>query len=83
MTSNPSQIIITPEDSLQASVHHLCAHHRAFPEVRGEGPSPTDAAARLAELLTSTLDSAPSDWRREAIQQAIADVRAFAEVTGQ
>ena len=34
---------------------------------------------RLAELLSSTLDNAPSDWARQNVQQAIADVRAFAE----
>jgi len=34
---------------------------------------------RLAELLSLSLDNAPSDYRREIIQQAIEDVRAFAE----
>ena len=43
------------------------------------GSSPKDAAGRLAELLLLTLDNAPSDWRRQIIQQAIEDVRAFAE----
>ena len=40
----------------------------------GEG-----ALLGLAELLAQTLDSAPSDWRRQMIQRAIEDVRAFAE----
>ena len=79
MTSNPSQVIILPEESTHASVHGLCAHHRNFPELHGEGSSPKDAAVRLAVLLSSTLDNAPSDYRREMIQQAIEDVRAFAE----
>ncbi len=79
MTSNPSQVIVLPGEYTHASVHGLCAHHRNFPEVHGEGSSPKDAAVRLAELLSSTLDNAPSDYRREMIRQAIKDVQAFAE----
>ena len=78
MTSNPSQVIVSTEDHLCASVHSLAVHHRDFPEVRGEGQSTEDAASRLAELLLLSLDNAPSAWRRETIQQAIEDVRAFA-----
>jgi len=79
MTSNPSQVIVLPEQYTHASVHGLCAHHRDFPEIHGEGRSPKDAAMRLAELLSSALDNASSDYSRQSIQQAIADVRAFAE----
>jgi len=79
VTSNPSQVIVLPEEYKHASAHGLCAHHRDFPEVHGEGSSPRDAAVRLAELLSSILDNAPSDYRRQIIQQAIEDVRAFAE----
>ncbi len=78
MTSNPSQVIVMPEAHGRACVHCLSAHHRDFPEVRAEGESPTDAALRLAELLSLSLDNAPSDWRREIVQQAIEYVRAFA-----
>jgi predicted RNase H-like HicB family nuclease len=77
MTSNPSQVIVVVEEHQRASVHGLSAHHRDFPEVRGQGSSREEAAARLSELLSLTLDSAPSDWRRQSIQQAIEDVRAF------
>ena len=79
MTSNPGQVIVMTESHGLASVHSLSAHHRDFPEVRAEGESPTDAALRLAELLSLTLDNAPSNWRREIVQQAIEDVRAFAQ----
>jgi len=79
MTSNPSQVIVTTEDYPFHSVHGLSVHHRDFPEVRGEGGSPEDAAVRLAELLSRTLDSAPSDWRKEMLERAIEDVRAFAK----
>jgi hypothetical protein len=79
MTPNPAQIIVTNEDLARASVHGFAARHRAFPEVHGMGDSAMDAAGRLAERLFLTLDSAPSDWRREMILGAIEDVRAFAE----
>ncbi|MGP0064816.1 MAG: hypothetical protein ACLQGP_14615 [Isosphaeraceae bacterium] len=79
MISDPSQVIVTTEDYLFHSVHALSVYHRDFPEVRGEGGSPEDAAARLAELLSRTLDRAPSDWRRVILERAIEDVRAFAE----
>jgi hypothetical protein len=79
MTSHPSQLIVSPEDYAYASIHSSRVHHRSIPEVRGEGTSPADAAARLAVLLSRTLDDAPSDWRRAIIQEALEDVRAFVE----
>jgi hypothetical protein len=79
MSSNPSQVIVVPENYHRSSFHGLSAHHRDFPEVHGAGTSAKDAAVRLGELLSLTLDNAPSDWRRQIIQQAIEDVRAFAE----
>jgi hypothetical protein len=79
MTPNPSQVIVHPEVEFSAFMSIVCAHHREIPEVRAEGCSPKDAAERLAQRLTLTLDNAPSDWRRQMIQQAIDDVRAFTE----
>ena len=79
MMSNPSQVIVTAEDYLFHSVHALFVYHRDFPEVRAEGGSPEDAALRLAGLLSRTLDSVPSDWRRLTLERAIDDVRAFAK----
>jgi hypothetical protein len=76
--SNPDQVVVTPAGHSILAVHASAVHHREFPEVRGEGDSPEDAAARLADLLTRNLDDAPSDWRRENIERAIEDVRAFA-----
>ncbi len=78
MTPNASQIVVTTEEYACNSLHVLCVHHRGFPEVRGEGNSTEDAAARLLEHLSRTLDNAPSDWRRETLTLAIEDVRAFA-----
>jgi hypothetical protein len=79
MMSDRCQVIVTTEDYLLHSVRALCVHHRDFPEVRSDGGSPEDAAARLAELLSRTLDSVPSDWRRVVLERAIEDVRAFAK----
>ena len=78
MPPNASQIVITTEEWAFNSIHLLCVHHRGFPEVRGEGSSTEDAAVRLLEHLSRTLDNAPSDWRRETLTLAIEDVRAFA-----
>ena len=79
MTSNPSQVVVLANDHQHVLLHGLSAYHRDFPEVRGEGSSPKAAAIRLAELLSLTLDNAPSDWRWHSVEQAIEDVRAFAE----
>jgi len=78
MSSNPDQVVVTPAENSTLAVHAAVVHHRDFPEVQGEGESPEDAASRLADLLARSLDSAPSDWRREIIERAIMDVRAFA-----
>ena len=78
MLCDRDQVVVTPARHSILPVHALAVHHRDFPEVQGEDHSPEAAAARLAELLARTLDSAPSDWRRETLEQAIQDVRAFA-----
>jgi hypothetical protein len=52
-------------------------HHRDFPEIRAEGSSPKEAAAHLVNKLACALDSALTDWRRETLDHAIADVKAF------
>ena len=78
MTSNPSQVISTTGDHVFHSVHAPAVYHRSFPEARGEGSTPEDAAARLAVLLSRTLDNVSSDWRRVILERAIEDVRAFA-----
>jgi hypothetical protein len=79
MMSDPSQVIVTAEDRALHSVHALSVYHRTFPEVRSEGSTPSDAAARLAALLSRTLDNVSSDWRRVILERAIEDVRAFAK----
>jgi len=77
MLSKLDQVVVSPAEYSALAFHGAEAYHRDFPEVRGEGDSPEDAAARLAGLLARTLDSAPSHWRREHLERAIEDVRAF------
>jgi hypothetical protein len=79
MTSNATHVIVVTEDLHGSLFRGLTAHHRDFPEVHAQASSPKAAATRLAELLSLTLENAPSDWRRQSIQQAIAEVLAFAE----
>ena len=79
MMPDSSQVIIEALDERAHPFRGLAVHHRDFPEVRGEGRSPKDAAERLAQLLTQTLDRAPSKWRRECIVHAIEDIREFTE----
>jgi hypothetical protein len=75
MDTEPSRVIVT----LPASSSAACVHHRDFPEIRAEGSSPKEAAAHLVNQLTRALDSALTDWRRDRVNEAIADVRAFVE----
>ena len=51
---------------------------RDLPEIRADGPNPREAAGHLANQLTRALDSALTDWRRETLNTAIAEVQAFA-----
>jgi hypothetical protein len=79
MMSDPSQVISSTGDHPFHLIHSLSVYHRNFPEVRGEGSTPEDTAARLAALLSRTLDNVSSDWRRVILERAIEDVRAFAK----
>ena len=57
-------------------------HHRDFPEIRAEGETPAIAATHLGHQLVRALDTALTPWRRETIQKAIDEVKAFAEAQG-
>jgi hypothetical protein len=73
MSTDQSRIIVTTG----ATAHASSIHHRDFPEIRAEGEDPKVAARHLTNQLTRALDSALTTWRRETINQAIADVQAF------
>jgi hypothetical protein len=74
MSNEECRVIVT----CGATAHACVVHHRDFPEVRSDGEDPKTAAGHLANALTRALDSALTDWRRESLNQAIADVREFA-----
>lgn len=75
MECDKGRVIVSP----CATAGAVQVHHHDFPEIRAQGASPADAAAHLVNQLTRALDTALTHWRRETIEQAIADVRAFAE----
>jgi hypothetical protein len=75
MDTDVKRVIVTISGTSSAA----CVHHRDFPEIRAEGSSAEEAAAHLVNKLVCALDSALTDWRRQSVDQAIADVRAFVE----
>ena len=74
MPTDESRVIVMEGATAQA----IRVHHRDFPEIRADGETPCAAAEHLANQLSRALDSALTDWRRETLNRAIADVRAFA-----
>ncbi len=73
MAADLSRVIVTTG----ATAHATRVYHRDFPEIRAEGESPSDAGSHLVNHLSRALDTALTQWRRETIEHAIADVRAF------
>ena len=73
MANDLSRVIVTAG----ATAHSSQVYHRDFPEIRADGESPADAAHHLGNHLARALDSALTDWRRQTLNQAIADVQDF------
>jgi hypothetical protein len=73
MAPESSRVIV----ATGATAHSTSVHHRDFPEIRSDGETPAVAARRLIDQLNRALDSALTQWRRESIEQAIADIEAF------
>ena len=73
MEIDPSRVIV----SSGATEHTAQVHHRDFSEIRADGGSVKEAATHLANKLALALDTALTDWRRQTLGQAIADVEAF------
>jgi hypothetical protein len=78
MDTPVTQVIVTTSASSSAAI----VHHRNFPEIRAEGGTPKEAASHLVNKLACALDSALTDWRRNRVDQAIADVKAYVEQEG-
>jgi hypothetical protein len=75
MSTEQSRVIVLTGATASA----VRVYHRDFPEIRTDGETPSTAASHLANELARALDSALTDWRRQTLEQAIADVRAFAD----
>jgi hypothetical protein len=75
MDIDSKRVIVTKSAGSSTAI----AHHRDFPEIRAEGGSPREAASHLVNKLACILDTALTDWRRETVDHAIADVKAFIE----
>jgi hypothetical protein len=75
MDTQPSPVIVVIRGSSTAA----CVHHRDFPEIRGEGSTPKEAATHLVLQLSRALDTALTNWRRDRVNLAIADVQAFVD----
>lgn len=78
MSSAENHVVVAPGATAQTSR----VYHRDFPEIRADGNDPKVAAEYLANQLTRALDSALTDWRRESLNTAIADVQAFVGEAG-
>lgn len=77
MMSTDSTTVIVNFGRLEAcpSVHAVCAYHRDFPEIRGEGETSEQAIGELLHHLTAALDSVGSERHRRLVQRAIVDVQ--------
>lgn len=72
--SNDAESVIVTEG---ATPNAAQVHHRDFPEIRADGETPHVAAGHLVNQLVRALDSALTNWRRETIEKAIDEVKAF------
>ena len=77
MSTDPRKIIVVEDHCGTGGVHAFHVYHQDFPEMRFEGETTEQAADQLAVRLTAALDNVSDSSHREAVQVAIADVRAF------
>jgi hypothetical protein len=78
MDIDAARVIVAPDGHSSA----VTIHHRDFPEIRAIGVTPAEAAVHLVNKLARALDSALTDWRREGLSHAMADVKAFVDREG-
>ena len=75
MAADPSKVVTNTGSVAEATE----AHHRDYPDIRAEGETAAVAGRNLMMRLTKALETAESDPQRGPLQQAIADVQAWAE----
>ncbi|QEH32867.1 hypothetical protein OJF2_13520 [Aquisphaera giovannonii] len=73
MATDPTKVVVTEGATGNTSQ----AYHHDFPEIRADGHSGKEAATLLVNRLKLAMDTALTEWRRETMTQAIADVEAF------
>lgn len=79
MAANPERVVVTDHACTTCGVEKIAVHHENLPELRVGGPSAAEAAERLARRLKSSLDVVVTPAKRQPVEQAIDDVRAFVE----
>ena len=75
LTTDPGRVILTAG----STAHAVQVHHQDIPELNADGESPELAAVNLAQDLAREIEGVADDFRREAFQRALADIRAFIE----
>lgn len=74
MLTDQSCLIVEDALCVSCSVHTLRVHHREFPEIRAECGSVTEGVTHLIGQLTCARENIESQWHRELIDRAIAEV---------
>jgi hypothetical protein len=79
MLIDPNQVVVSEADCASHTVRTLQVHHRQFPEIWGAGFTEAEGVTHLVHRLELFLEGASSDFRRDAIQHALADIRAYVD----
>ncbi|MFO0909358.1 MAG: hypothetical protein U0794_13565 [Isosphaeraceae bacterium] len=73
MSTDSSRVIVLKGTTTSSTL----VYHHDVPEIRADCESPKAAGEYLRNLLARALDTALTDWRRQTLSSAIADVDAF------
>lgn len=80
--ADPKRIVVTESCCHACSVRNIVVHHERFPELRVEDVSAEDAARHLVNRLETKRGEATDSVHREALRNAVDDVRAFLDREG-
>jgi hypothetical protein len=72
-----TSMIVVNESFMDEGIPTRYVHHREFPEIRGEGETTTQCVLRLSHQLDRAREHARESWQKEAVEQAIQDVKAY------
>jgi hypothetical protein len=82
LDADARRIIVTESSCRACSVHTIYVHHENFPEMRVEDISAEQAALHLASRLEAAHAATVDSLHRDAVRQAIDDIRAFLDRQG-